>query len=166
MTFNLIIIVSVVLLGIIFMLIEIFLLPGISIAGIAGAIFLIGGIVYAYLFEGSTTGNITLAGSAVLLGGSFLWLLKSKSLRKISLDTNIEGKVDNTALQKIAVGDSGVTLSRLNPIGQVLVNDIEVEGKSFDGEYIDEDTPIEVVKVETYNILVKKKPSDLTPGTN
>ena len=60
------------------MLVEIFLLPGISIAGIAGAIFLIGGIVYAYMFLGSTAGNVTLAASAVALGGTFVWLLKSK----------------------------------------------------------------------------------------
>jgi len=82
------------------MLIEIFLLPGISVAGIAGAVFLIGGITYAYLFLGSTAGNVTLAASVVALGGTFVWLLKSKSLRKISLDTNIESTVDNTNLQK------------------------------------------------------------------
>lgn len=157
MTFDLIIIISVILLGVVFMLIEIFLLPGISIAGIAGAIFLIGGIIYAYIFQGSTVGNITLGGASLLLGGSFFWLLKSKSLRKISLETNIEGKVDTSYLQKVSVGDIGVTLSRLNPIGQVLVNDVEVEGKSFDGEFIDEDTNVEIIKVDTYNVLVKRK---------
>lgn len=159
MTLDLIVIIAVILLGVVFMLIEIFLLPGISIAGIAGAIFLIGGIIYAYIFQGSTVGNITLAGTAVLMGGSFFWLLKSKSLRKISLDTNIEGKVDTSYLQQIAVGDTGVAVSRLNPIGQVLINDIEAEGKSFDGEFIDEDTEVEVVKIETYNVLVKRKES-------
>jgi membrane-bound ClpP family serine protease len=163
MTFDLIIIIAVILLGVVFMLIEIFLLPGISIAGIAGAIFLIGGIIYAYIFQGSVVGNITLAGAALFLGGSFFWLLKSKSLRKISLDTNIEGKVDTSYLQKIAAGDSGVTLSRLNPIGQVVVNDVEAEAKSFDGEFIDEDTEIEVIKVETYNVLVKRKEA-ASPG--
>lgn len=157
MTFDIVIIIAVILLGVVFMLIEIFLLPGISIAGVAGAIFLIGGIAYAYIFQGSTVGNITLAGSAVLLGGTFFWLLKSKSLRKISLDTNIEGKVDTSHLQKIEIGDTGVAISRLNPIGQVMIDNVEVEGKSFDGEFIDEDTEVEVVKIETYNILVKRK---------
>lgn len=159
MTLDLIVIIAVILLGVVFMLIEIFLLPGISIAGIAGALFLIGGIAYAYIFQGSTVGSITLAGAAVLMGGSFFWLLKSKSLRKISLDTNIEGKVDTSYLQQVAVGDPGITLSRLNPIGQVLINDVEMEGKSFDGEFLNEDTEIEVVRVETYNVLVKRKES-------
>lgn len=157
MTLHIIVVISVIVLGILFMLIEIFLLPGISIAGIAGVIFIIGGIFYSYMFIGSTAGNITLASSAIALGASFAWLLKSKSLRRISLETNIEDTVDNSNLLKISVGDAGAAISRLNPIGKVLVNDVEIEGKSFDGEYIEEDTEIEVVKVETYNVLVKRK---------
>ncbi|HHU96538.1 MAG: hypothetical protein QM237_04880 [Bacteroidota bacterium] len=157
MTLNLIVVIGLIVLGIIFMLIEIFLLPGVSIAGIAGALFIIGGIVYAYMFLGSTAGNITLAGSALLLGGSFVWLIKSNSLRRIALETNIEESVDVSHLKEIEVGDVGVALSRLNPIGQVLVNDVEVEGKSYDGEFIDEETEVEVVRVKSYNILVKKR---------
>jgi hypothetical protein len=42
MTLHIIVVISVIVLGILFMLIEIFLLPGISIAGIAGVIFIIG----------------------------------------------------------------------------------------------------------------------------
>ena len=107
MTLHIVVVISVIILGILFMLIEIFLLPGISIAGIAGLIFIIGGIVYSYMFIGSTAGNITLAASAIALGGSFAWLLKSKSLRRISLETNIENNVDNSYLLKISVGDTG-----------------------------------------------------------
>jgi membrane-bound ClpP family serine protease len=156
MTFELLIVVALILLGILFMLVEIFLLPGISIAGIAGTIMLIGGILYAYLFIGNTAGNITVAASAVAMGTSFFWLLKSKSLRKISLETNIESKVDNSDLAKISVGDTGVALSRLNPTGKVMVNDLTVEGKSFNGEFIDEDEKIEVVRIDTYQIQVKR----------
>ncbi len=156
MTLDLLIVAAVILLGILFMLVEIFLLPGISIAGIAGAIFLVGGIVYAYLFLGSTAGNITLAAAALAMGGTFFWLLKSKSLRRISLETNIEGKVDNSNLQQMAVGDRGIALSRLNPIGKVMVNDVEAEGKSFDGEFIEEESAIEIVRIETYHVLVKR----------
>lgn len=156
MTLHVTVVIAVIVLGILFMLIEIFLLPGISIAGIAGAVFLIGGIFYAYTFLGSTAGNITLATSAIAMGASFVWLVKSKHLRKISLDTNIEDKVDNSHLQKISVGDTGIAISRLNPIGNVLVNDVTVEGKSIDGEFIEEDSEVVIVKVETYNVLVKR----------
>lgn len=164
MTLDLIIVIALLILGVLFMLVEIFLLPGISIAGIAGAIFLIGGIAYAYLFLGSTAGNVTLAASVAALGGTFVWMLRSKSLRKISLETNIESTVDNTNLQKMAVGDTGIAVSRLNPIGRVMVNDTVAEGKSVDGEFIEEDSEIEIVKIETYNVLVKRKESGVHPA--
>jgi len=151
------IVVALILVGILFMLAEIFLLPGISVAGIAGAIFLIGGIVYSYLFIGSTAGNITLAASAIAMGASFFLLLKSKSLRRISLETNIESKVDNSDLAKIIVGDTGIALSRLNPTGKVMVNELIVEGKSYNGEFIDEDEKIEVIRIDTYQIQVVRK---------
>lgn len=157
MTFNLIIVTALVLLGVVLLLIEFFLLPGISIAGIGGAVFMVGGVIYSYIYLGSTAGNITLALSLILLASSFVWLVKSKSLRKIALTTDITETLDNSELKSLQPGDTGIAVSRLNPIGNVMVKDITVEGKSFDGELIDEDTEIEVVRVETYNVLVKKK---------
>lgn len=157
MTLNIIVVAAIILLGILFMLIEIFLLPGITIAGVAGILFLVGGVFYSYSTLGLIAGHITLFASVVLLTVAIIFLVKSKALRKISLETNIDESVDNSNLSKIAPGDSGIALSRLNPIGKVMINDLEVEGKSYYGEFIEEGSEIEVVKVETYNILVKRK---------
>lgn len=156
MTFDIIIVSLVILLGIVFILAEIFLLPGITVSGVAGFLFLVGGIVYAYTYLGAWAGNITLLITVFLVFGSFLYFVKSKSLRRIALTTNIDAKVDNTDLQKIKPGDRGMTQSRLNPIGKVTINDITVEAKSMNGELIDEDTAIEVVKVDWSNIIVTK----------
>ncbi len=157
MTFNLIIVTLVILLGIIFLLAEIFLLPGLTVSGIAGFVFLVGGIAYAYMYMGVLAGNIALLISVFLLLGSFLYFIKSKSLRRISLTTNIDAKVDTSDLKKINVGDVGITQSRLNPIGKVYINNLTVEAKSIDGEMIDEDTEVIVNKVEWVNILVSRK---------
>lgn len=157
MTFDLIIVTLVILLGIIFLLAEIFLLPGITISGIAGFIFLVGGIAYAYMYMGTMAGNMTLIISAFLIMGSFLYFIKSKSLRRISLTTNIDAKVDTSDLKKINVGDIGITQSRLNPMGKVFINNLTVEAKSIDGQMIDEDTEVIVNKVDWSNILVSIK---------
>ncbi|MDR1743062.1 MAG: hypothetical protein LBR48_04490 [Dysgonamonadaceae bacterium] len=154
MTFNITIVAVVILLGILFLLIEIFLLPGISIAGIAGALLIVGGIVYAYLYLGTAAGNITLFSSGIVLGGAFIWLLRSKSLRKIALDTEIKESVDNSDLKKIQPGDTGVTLSRLNPIGRVLINDVVVEGKTANGELLGTDVPIKALRVDSHQVVV------------
>ena len=157
MTFDLIIVSLVILLGIVFLLAEIFLLPGLTVSGIAGLVFLIGGISYAYIYMGTFAGNIAMLVSVFVLLGSFLYFIKSKSLRRISLTTNIDSKVDTSDLEKIQVGDVGITESRLNPIGKVFINDLTVEAKSIDGEMIDEETEVLVNKVGWSNILVSRK---------
>ena len=157
MTFNVIIVAVLIVLGILLLLIEFFLLPGISIAGVGGAIFMVGGVIYSYIYLGSTAGNITLALSLILLALAFVCLLKSKSLQKIALTADIRETVDNSDLKRLQPCDTGITVSRLNPIGKVMINEVTVEGKSFDGELIDEDTEIEVVRVESYNVTVKKR---------
>ena len=156
MTFDLIIVTLVILLGIAFLMAEIFLLPGLTISGIAGFIFLVGGIAYSYMYIGPMAGNLTLIISVFLILGSFLFFIKSKSLRRISLNTVIDSKVDTSDLQKIKAGDIGITESRLNPIGKVFINDLTVEAKSMDGEMIDEDTEVKVIKVDWSNIIVAK----------
>lgn len=156
MALNIIIVTVIILLGLLFLMIEIFLLPGISIACIAGIIFLIGGIVFAFTYIGSTAGTITLIASVVLIAVTFVLLLRSKSLKKIALNTEITSTVDNSDFKNINVGDKGVTISRLNPMGKVMVNNVIVEAKTYDGGMIDEETEIIVEKVESMNIIVRK----------
>ena len=161
MTFDLIIVAVVILLGVIFLLLEIFLLPGITVSGIAGFVFLLGGIAYAYMYMGPVAGNVSLLIAGLLLAGSFIYFIKSKSLRRISLTTNIDSKVDTSDLNKINVGDEGITQSRLNPIGKVFINNLIVEAKSINGEMIDEDTEVVVNKVDWSNILVSRKENQI-----
>ena len=156
MTFDIIIVALVILLGIIFLLVEIFLIPGITVSGIAGVVFIAGGIIYAYKYMGASAGHFTLLIAVFLIMGSFLFLVKSKSLKRIALNTNIDATVDTSDLKKIHPGDTGITVSRLNPIWKVYINELTVEAKSIDGEMIDEETEVKVIKVEWSNILVSK----------
>lgn len=156
MTLELFLVGAVILIGIVFLLIEIFLLPGVSLAGIAGGILIAGGVAYAYIYIGTATGNTTLAFAALAIGVAFIQLVRSKSLRKIALNTSLRETVDNSELQKIAVGDHGKAVSRLNPMGKVIIHDTMVEAKSYEGEMIDEDSEVEVVQINSSNILVKK----------
>ncbi|NLX80751.1 MAG: hypothetical protein GXZ03_04215 [Proteiniphilum sp.] len=162
MTFNLAIVAALIFLGVLLILIEIFLLPGFGIAGIGGIAFMGGGVFFAYSYIGATAGTITLLLSLLLLGGGFAWLIKSKSLSKIALTADIAETVDKSELKKLAKGDIGTTISRLNPIGKVMFGEVIVEGKSFSGELIDEDTEVEVLYVDSFNVIVKSKNKETT----
>ena len=131
MPFELVIAIILILSGIFFLLVEIFLLPGISIAGIGAVIFLIGGVIYSYIYLGPTGGTVALILSLLLSVGAFVWVVKSKSIEKIALKTNIDQTVDNSHLKQIRTGDVGTTISRLNPIGNVIINHIIAKGKTF-----------------------------------
>ena len=155
MGLDILIIVFVMAAAIALLLAEIFLLPGITIAGIAGALFAIGGIAYAYTIS-MTVGNITLGSSIVIFGGIFLWLMRSNSFHRVSLKTNIESTVDSPRNMDLKVGDEGVTLSRLAPIGKARFHHITIEAKSTN-EFIDENTPVVIVRVDGYNVIVEKK---------
>ena len=151
-------IIFLILLGIVLFLIEFLLVPGITIAGIGGAILMIGGVIMAYHFHGSAAGNYTLIGTAVVSFITIYFVLKSKTWNRIMLKTTIDGKVNvvEKEMPNVKMGDIGETVTRLNPMGKVLVNGEYFECKSED-KFIDQHTKIEVTKVLSNKIIVKLK---------
>ena len=150
------IVVVLLLVGIIFFLLELFLIPGISIAGIAGTLFVGGAVYYAYDKIGNTAGHLTLLGGIVLLGIAVWIFLRSKALEKMSLKAGIDGKNDPLKDVSVEVGDTGITSSRLAPMGKVKVNGHIVEAKTND-DFIDEGVEVTVLEVMNTNILVERK---------
>ncbi len=141
--------------GITFLLIELFLIPGLSLAGIASLLLTGSSVYYAYAKIGSTAGHLTLLGGVVLSGVAVWIFLKSKTLEKMSLKAEIDGKNDPLAHVKINIGDTGTTISRLAPMGKVKVNGFVIEAKTND-DFVDEGSQIRVVEVLNTNVLVER----------
>ena len=139
--------------GIILILVEIFLIPGVTLAAVAGAAFSIGGIYYAFRYLGTTAGVITMVSVVAFIGIAFIYLVKSKALDRIALKTNIDSTVAAKELPDISEGDKGITVSRLNPMGKVRVNNITMEAKTLSG-FIDENTTVTVLKVLPTQLIV------------
>lgn len=155
MTLEIIIIVGLILIGVALMMAEIFLLPGITIAGIAGGLLMIASVVYAFYYIGPTAGYITIGANVILSAGAFAYLVKSNTLDRISLKKDIDSVVEQPELLSLQAGDRGIAISRLNPIGKAEFDNKIVEAKSFTGEFIDVDEPIEIIKVDKTNVLVQ-----------
>ena len=149
MIFETLIIAFLMVVAIVLILLEIFMLPGITVAGVGGFLFAAGGLFYAYSVS-TPVGNVTLAISLLVFAASFVWLLRSKSFNRVA------SKLVSSRDLGIVPGDEGLTLSRLAPIGKARINGITVEAKSMD-ELIDENTPVEVIHVDGYNVIVKIK---------
>lgn len=152
---DILIIAALIIAAVILFLVELFVIPGISIAGILAGGCIIFANYYAFAFMGTTAGIITLAVSAVACIGSLVWFMRSKTLDKIALKKDITSKVDRSAEERVKIGDTGVTTTRLALIGYAEINGDIVEVKSTDG-FLNEKTPIIVTRITDGVILVEK----------
>lgn len=149
-------IIFLILLGMLLFIIEFMLIPGVTIAGIGGAICLVTGVVFSFTSYGPRTGLIVLISTALLLTALTIIMLKAGTWKKFMLKTSIDSKVDNvgTGEGKVNPGDRGVTVTRLAPGGKVLVNGEYFEAKSID-ILIDPKQEIEVVRIDDNKLIVK-----------
>ena len=152
---DIILVITFVVLGIAFFILEIFFLPGVSIGGIVGTLFTGAGIWYAFAKIGTTAGWVVVVVSVIILLLAIVYFIKGKPLDKMALDKELES--DNLYdMSKVAVGDRGVTLSRLAPMGKVLVNGEEYEAKFREG-FLDRGVEVEVVEIEGNVLVVRSK---------
>ena len=147
-------IILLILLGIILLFVEFALIPGITVAGV-GAIIAFGyGIYLAFSNFGVIGGIITALIIVFLSPIIIIRFFKGKAAKKLTLETNINSKVDLINHDKIKIGATGVTLSRLAPIGKASIAGEVVEARSI-GPLIDPNQSIEIVKINNNQIIVK-----------
>jgi len=76
---------------------ELFLLPGFGFAGVCGLLSLAGAVVIAYMHLTALwawAGHVTLAACIIACAIAVYAFIKSKAIKKMALDTKIEGGVD------------------------------------------------------------------------
>src|SRR5512133_1069720 len=153
---SLLAIVIIIILGIFLLLVEFLIIPGFTVFGVAGFVFIFLGIGSAYYFHNVLTGNITLAGTVIASFATMYYIFKRKTWKNMGLKANITSKHEPFDTLKVHAGDSGKTITRLAPVGKAQINDITCEAKS-QGGFIDENVEIEVLKVLNTQIIVKPK---------
>ncbi len=149
-------IIFLILLGLLLFLLEFLVVPGITVAGIGGAISIITAVVLAFYYHGPQTGLIVLLATLLVLILTVVFMLKAGTWKNLMLNKSIDSRVDNVKKQEglVKEGDTGSTVTRLNPMGRVIVNGQYYEAKSMD-RLIDQGTDIVVLKVEINKLIVK-----------
>ncbi len=171
--------VAAVLLGLMFVALELFILPGFGVAGLLGAIFIFGGLVGTFIggrpFEDSMREDLVrglLATSIGFLGaGVGIWLLW-RNLPRLSLarglilaeevgvisdDPSVRA-VPPAAVRNptnIAPGTVGITATPLRTSGRVRLGDRLVDAQSA-GAYIERDTKVRVISSDELGIKVEE----------
>jgi membrane-bound ClpP family serine protease len=140
--------------GIVLILVELLLFPGVGIAGIAGIGFFFYAVISAYE-RSENYGHLVLFLSVSICILAIAYALKANTWKKLSLKESADGKLQEYEDGKLNVGDEGITISRLANIGKAEINDTKYEVESIEG-YIDENTKIVVTALKRGKIYVKQ----------
>ena len=139
--------------GLLLVLVEIFLTPGIGVAGVFGILSMGGASYYAFHAFDDTTGYIVTGLNIFLIVVLTIITFKTRAWEKMSLKTNIDTKalVDDSVV--VRKGEVGRTITRLAPMGTVRIGELSFEAKAFEG-MIDPGVEVKVVLVEDKKIYV------------
>jgi len=156
MSFTFIIILIII--GIALLIVEVVVLPGITFAGIAGIALIVCSVFLTFKWHGNVAGAYVLIATGVLFIVFLVYALRAKTWDRLSLNSEIDGKVNVVDTDNIKSGDKGMTVSRLAPIGKIIIHDKIMEGKSEFG-LIDENREIVVVYVSDSTVVVQESKS-------
>lgn len=143
--------------GLIFLGLEV-IVPG-AVMGIAGGLFLIGGVALAWLELGAEGGllalGVAVAAVSALLYFEFRILPRTRIGRRMFLDKAIDGASQPPIADRAAdvVGQEAVAMTALAPTGVVQVNGRRYEARCDSG-FATEGARLRVVRVETFQLVV------------
>lgn len=148
------IILVLILVGLIFLLLEMLVIPGTTVIGAIGFILIAIGIWQGYASHGTPEGHYLLAGTVFFTVLLIAMSLRTKTWNHVMLHTEVDGKANLIDENAIKPGDVGKTVSRLIPMGKALINNEYYEVSTL-GEVIDPGTEIVVLSIEKNKIFVK-----------
>lgn len=148
--------------GFVLLAIEIFLIPGIGIAGPLGGLALIAGVALAWTKFGTLWGMASMA-TSVGITGIGLWLFpRSKAGKRLVLNTGLAGVSAADRELGNLLGKQGMTLTPLRPSGVAEFHDQRIDVVT-DGSYLEPHHLVRVVRVEGNRIVVEPVESNIAP---
>ena len=155
---SLLIPILIILLGLALVMVEVYLVPGFNIIGIAGVLLIIFSIGYTFTERGFSGGVMVLVGTLVVGGGVFYLMWTSGAWERFVLATNLRS--DDLLAQRESedraryLGKSGVALTPLRPTGVA-----EIEGERIEvvteGDFIAAGSKVRVVAMDRRRYFVR-----------
>jgi membrane-bound serine protease (ClpP class) len=153
--------------GLVLLFLELFVIPGFGIAGVAGIGALLAGLSLSMIGGGASWEYIIRAVSHVVFSlllallASLLmlrWLPRLPFGRRLILETGLgTGQMYASAPESDIswLGKQGITISPLRPAGIAEIQDQRIDVVS-DGEFIESEAPIIVTRVDGNRIVVRR----------
>jgi membrane-bound serine protease (ClpP class) len=153
--------------GLALLVVEVFVIPGTSVAGFAGVLALVAGLGMTLVGAGASASMIVTALGRVALSlllalaGALALLRVLPALpfgRRLILQTGMgaeAGYVSTPEADRQWLGRRGTAVSPLRPAGIADIDDARVDVVS-DGEFVDAGSPIQVTRVDGNRIVVRR----------
>jgi membrane-bound ClpP family serine protease len=149
-----IIILSLLVIGLALIIVELVFVPGTTIVGLLGLVFAIVGIIISYRHFGNEIGFYVLLASLLTTLGAMLYSFRSGAWSKFSLTSSIQSKVNEGIMTAVHVGDEGITVSTLRPMGKAEFNKKTFEVRSG-SNYVERGQKVRITEIESHQIIVE-----------
>ncbi len=141
--------------GLLFLIAELVLLPGVSIGALLSLVCYGSSIYLAFRDHDPLTGCIVVGAILVLSLVAVIVSLRAKTWQRFSLNQKIPASSMPEPEKELQLGVRGKCVSRLSPMGKVEIDGRMYEAKSQD-VYIDPRSEVEVVGFENFSVIVRK----------
>ena len=147
------IVISLVAIGLFLLLVEILFVPGTTLVGLLGFIILGVGVWLSFKYFGKETGWITLGSTSVIAGVTLYISFKSNLWSRFALKSAITSKVNEDPIG-LSIGEEGIALSALRPIGKAEIGKRTFEVKTL-GSYVETGSRIRIIQINSNQIIVE-----------
>ena len=148
-------IVLLIVLGVLFLVLELVLLPGMSFGAVLSLVCYGSAIYMAFADYGANVGVVVLSVIFAISVLTTILSLRAKTWRRLSLNQEIDSTSMAQPSDELTIGQCGVAISRLSPAGKVEFGGKTYEARSVD-VYIAQRENVEVVGFDNFTVVVRK----------
>lgn len=150
--------IALIIFGVLLIVAEVYLIPGLNVVGIIGAIMLLAAIAVAFLEAGVLGGVLAMSSASLLSGGAFWWLWKSGAWNQFILSSSI--RTDDTQIARESeqraryLGKKGTAVTPLRPTGIAEIDGERIEVVT-EGDFISAGSRVKVVAMDRRRYFVR-----------
>ncbi len=149
------IILALILLGLLFMLVEMLILPGVTFGAVLSISSFAGAIYLAFAKMSTMHGVAVIIFTIAVISITFSWAIMTGLWGRVELKEQLDSAVSPSPKDILPIGSRGITISRLAPMGRAKFGSILIEAKSQD-VFIDPCCQVEIMGYENSAVIVKQ----------
>jgi membrane-bound serine protease (ClpP class) len=161
--------ITLVLIGLLLIVVEVYLIPGFNVVGILGIVLIVFAIGYSFTESGIVGGSVALVGSGAALGGMFWLLWQTGAWNRFVLSTDLHEDAQTAARDSehraSYLGRTGRAITPLRPTGVAEIDGERIEVVT-EGEFIASGSAIRVVAMDRRRYFVRLAGSMAEPSAS